>query len=288
MKNKDSRYNGLIVSIIVALGPVMFLFIDILNKSYKDIILNMAFIIFTFTFVLFNLRKYLTIQNTSNNITLKILKYIVSFMLFLFLILSLVIVSMAFYIIISLIQQYIFIKGDYIFYFIKAPYSYIIFVMLFMGCIFIIEKVYKVKKGFTLLDKIFAVLVILLIYILITSVVVVTHDGIYEYSFYNLKGKEYSFSDIEYVNTGFKDNGRNKGELYYNLQFKDGKKLELAYPSLSQLPEKYEHDTWQEYVDIDKYIMEAGAKKYSDTIGIEYSNLNLEYKEKLLKIINNK
>ena len=59
--------------------------------------------------------------------------------------------------------------------------------------------------------------IIPLTYIMLTSVVVVTEDGIYDYSFYNLKGNKCSFSDVEYVNTGFVDSGRHKGEFFYNF-----------------------------------------------------------------------
>ena len=131
-------------------------------------------------------------------------------------------------------------------------------------------------------------LLIPIIYIILTSVVVVTEDGIYNYSFYNLKGNEYSFNDVEYVNTGFNDGWKNKGEFFYNVQFKDGKKLKLSYPSSSQLSEKYEHDTWQEYVDLDEYIMEAGAKKESSENGVEHVTMDKIYVDKLLKVVRNK
>ena len=284
---KNNRY-GLFASILIALGPIIWLFINISNKDYEKITLNVVFIILTSTIVLFNLKNYLKVYKTRNNIFLEILKHIVSFIFFILLIVVMVIAFLGFYLVISLIQKYLFIKGEYIFYLIKAPYSYMTFLIIFIGGIIIAEKVSKVKKGFTLLDKFFAVLLIPYIYILITSVVVVTDDIIYDYSFYNLKGNKYSFSDVEYVNTGFKNSGRNKGEFYYNVQFNNGKKLNLSFPSACQLSEKYEHDTWQEYVDIDKYIMEAGAKKESSEIGVEYVKMDKVYVDKLLKVIRNK
>ena len=73
------------------------------------------------------------------------------------------------------------------------------------------------NKGVSLLlkfDKFLILTIIPLIYIMLTSVVVVTKDGIYDYSFYNLKGNKYSFRDVENVNTGFVDSGRNKGEFF--------------------------------------------------------------------------
>ena len=58
----------------------------------------------------------------------------------------------------------------------------------------------------------------------------------------NLKGNKYTFSDIKYVNTGFIDSGRNKGEFIYNIEFENGKKLRLAYPSMTQVSENFDDD----------------------------------------------
>ena len=103
-----------------------------------------------------------------------------------------------------------------------------------------------------------------------------------------LKGNKYTFADVEYVNTGFNEGWINKGEFFYNIQFKDGKKLKLAHPSSTQLSRKYEYDTWQEYVDIDKYIMDARAKKESSENGVEHVKMDKVYVDKLLKVVRNK
>jgi hypothetical protein len=153
------------------------------------------------------------------------------------------------------------------------------------------RKFYCAKKDLSMslkFDKFLILTIIPLIYILITSVVVVTEDGIYDYSFYNLKGNKYSFSDVEYVNTGFVDSGRNKGEFFYNIELKNGKKLKLAHPSMTQPSEKYDYDTWQEYVDIDKYIMNSGAKKDSSEEGSKYVQMDKIYVDKLLHVVRNK
>ncbi|MGL5354766.1 MAG: hypothetical protein ACRDA5_15850 [Clostridium sp.] len=138
------------------------------------------------------------------------------------------------------------------------------------------------------IDKYLVVTVGVLAYLIITSVVVVTKDGIYDYSFFNLKGNKYSFSDVAYVNTGFIDSGRNKGEFFYNIEFENGKKLKLAYPSMPQPSEKYNSDSWQEYVDIDKYIMNSGAEKTSREEGSNYVHMDKIYVDKLLEVIRNK
>ena len=252
---------GLFSSILIALGPILWLFMNIYDKNYEDIVLNIIFVILGITVVFYNLRNYLKIYNKKSNIFLDLLSYIISFIFYILLIAVLVIVFLAFYIGISLIQEKLFTKGEYIIYLTKYPYSYLVFVIMVLVAIKIgmmmlkKEKLFSKEKELSLwrkFDKFLMLAIIPLIYIVVTSVVVVTEEGIYDYSFYNLKGDKYTFSDVEYVNTGFVDYGRNKGEFFYNIELKNGTKLWLAYPSMHQLSEKYEDDTWQEYVDIDK------------------------------------
>lgn len=288
---------GLFSSILIALGPILWLFMNIYDKNYEDIVLNIVFVILGITILFYNLRNYLKIYNKKSNIFLDLLSYIISFIFYILLIAVLVIVFLAFYIGISLIQEKLFIKGEYIIYLIKYPYSYLVFVIMIIVSIKIgmmmlkKEKLFSKEKELSLwrkFDKFLMLAIIPLIYIVVTSVVVVTEEGIYDYSFYNLKGDKYTFSDVEYVNTGFVDYGRNKGEFFYNIELKNGTKLRLAYPSMHQLSEKYEDDTWQEYVDIDEYIMNSGAKKDSSEKGSKYVQMDKVYVDKLLKVIRNK
>ena len=263
----------------------------------KIIVLNIIFVILGITVVFYNLRNYLKIYNKKSNIFLDLLSHIISFIFYILLIAVVVIAFMVFYIVISLIQEKLFIKGEYIIYLIKYPYSYLVFVIMVLVAIKIgmmmlkKEKLFSKEKELSLwrkFDKFLMLAIIPLIYIVVTSVVVVTEEGIYDYSFYNLKGDKYTFSDVEYVNTGFVDYGRNKGEFFYNIELKNGTKLRLAYPSMHQLSEKYEDDTWQEYVDIDEYIMNSGAKKDSSEKGSKYVQMDKVYVDKLLKVIRNK
>ena len=288
---------GLFSSILIALGPILWLFMNIYDKNYEDIVLNIIFVILGITVVFYNLRNYLKIYNKKSNIFLDLLSHIISFIFYILLIAVVVIAFMVFYIVISLIQEKLFIKGEYIIYLIKYPYSYLVFVIMVLVAIKIgmmmlkKEKLFSKEKELSLwrkFDKFLMLAIIPLIYIVVTSVVVVTEEGIYDYSFYNLKGDKYTFSDVEYVNTGFVDYGRNKGEFFYNIELKNGTKLRLAYPSMHQLSEKYEDDTWQEYVDIDEYIMNSGAKKDSSEKGSKYVQMDKVYVDKLLKVIRNK
>lgn len=296
---KDEKYikYGLFSSILIALGPILWLFINIYDKNYESIVLNIAFVIVVTALVFYNLRNYLKVYNKKRNIALDLLRHIISFICYILLMVIMVIAFMGFCMAISLIQEKLFIKGEYLIYLIKSPYSYLLFVILIIVgskivMLFLIDKKFSSrKKGLSLWTKIDILLlltIIPLIYIILTSVVVVTEDGIYDYNFYNLKGNKYSFSDVEYVNTGFVDSGRNKGEFFYNIKLKNGIKLKLAHPSMTQPSEKYDYDTWQEYVDIDKYIMDSGAKKDSSEKGSSYIRMDKVYVDKLLNVVRNK
>lgn len=297
MKNEKYIKYGLFSSILIALGPILWLFINIYDKNYESIILNIAFVIVGITLVFYNLRNYLKIYNKKRNIALDLLSHIVSFICYILLIVVIVIAFIGFCIGIDLIQEKLFVKGEYLIYLIKSPYSYLLFVILIIvasriGMLFSREeKISSMNKSLSLwlkIDKFLILTIIPLIYIILTSVVVVTEDGIYDYSFYNLKGNKYSFSDVEYVNTGFVDSGRNKGEFFYNIEFKNGIKLKLAHPSMAQHSEKYDYDSWKEYVDIDKCIMNSGAKKDSSEKGSNYVQMDKIYVDKLLNVVRNK
>ena len=296
---KEEKYikYGLFSSILVALGPILWLFINIYEKNYESIVLNIVFVIVGVTLVFYNIRNYLKVYNKKRNTVLDLLSHILSFIFYILLITVMVITFLGFYTGIVIIQGKLFIKGEYITYLIKSPYSYLSFVIPIIvasriGVLFSREEKFSsTNKNLSLLskfDKFLILTIIPLIYILLTSVVVVTEDGIYDYSFYNLKGDKYSFSDVNYVNTGFVDSGRNKGEFFYNIELKNGKKLKLAHPSLTQPSEKYDYDTWKEYVDIDKYIMDSGAKKDSSEKGSEYVQMDQIYIDKLLQVVRNK
>ena len=79
-----------------------------------------------------------------------------------------------------------------------------------------------------------------------------------------------------------------RGNFFYNIELKNGTKLRLAHPSMTQLSEIYDDDSWQEYVDIDEYIMNSRAKKDSSEKGSKYVQMDKVYVDKLLNVIRNK
>lgn len=293
---KDKKY-GLFLSILIALGPILWLFNNLYNKDYKYMAWNIFFVILGVTLLFYNLNDYLKIYNKKGNIKLDILRHIVSFIFYILLSAVMLIAFLVFYALIAFMQQILFAKGEYLTYLIKSPYSYLLFLVLLIVTNKVImmiskgEKIFLNKKYLDLwrkIDRTLMISIIPMLYIILTSVVVVTEDGIYDYSFYNLRGNKYSFNEVEEVYTGFGTRGRGKGEFFYNVKLQNGKKFKLAYPSMTQPSEKYNNDTWQEYVDIDKYIMNSGAEKYSSEKGSNYVMMDQMYIDKLLEVVRNK
>lgn len=283
-QNKIYKY-GIFTSILVILGPILWLFINIENKNYESIPLNVGLAVVGLLIVLFNIKQYLKIYKKKKNIMLELLSYFISFLFYIMLIASVVIIFILFYMAITVLQQKLFTNGTYITFMIKSPYSYLLFIIEVL-IIFGIKEI--VSRKIHKVIKYIIPSVIILLYIVITSVIVITNDGIYDHSFYSLKGNKHTFDDVLCVNTGFKDSGRNKGEFYYNVELDDGKKLSLAYPSMTQPSSKYDDSTWQEYVDIDKLIMKDDVKKVSSEVGKKYVTMERVYVDRLLWVIRNK
>lgn len=284
MKSVKALKYTLFFSILVSLGPLLCLFINIYNKKYDKLGLNIILVIITVFFLAFNIRRYLKMNNRKDNKFLEVMGIIIAFLFYVLLIALCVIFFCAFYLGITLIQKKLFINGEYLIYMIKSPYSYLVFFIMILSLAQVEFIFLKVKE----FNKYIILSILLSIYIIITSTVVVTENGIYDYSFYNLKGDKYEFSDVEYVDTGFIYKGRNKGQFFYNIKLNDGKKIKLAHPSLTQPGKQYDDDTWQEYVDIDKLIMNSNAKKTSSEKGSEYIDMDNIYVDKFLKVVRNK
>lgn len=286
-RNQTLKYS-LFTSLLVALGPILWLFINIGEKRYEFLPLNIIAVIIASTGFLFCLRLYL--RDMPGRSSLKIIiKLVVDFLFYITLIGCLIILFIGFYMAITIIQEKLFVKGEYIMYMIKSPYSYLTFIILVLVTEAAVIFSNKKNKEKSLLPKRYLLLIVaVLTYVLLTSVVVITKDGIYDYSFYNLKGNIYKFSEIKQVNAGFKDSGMNKGEFFYTVEFKNGKSLKLGYPSMIQPGQQYNEDSWQEYVDLDGIIMKAGAKKYSSEAGSEHILMDQVYIDKLLKVVRNK
>lgn len=91
------------------------------------------------------------------------------------------------------------------------------------------------------------------------------------YSFFNPMGKVYELSDIEQVEAGFYGwviaPWKEKGDFYYEITFSDGRTENWA--DISGTHEE-DSDPWEDLLELDGILMEAGVEKISDWDNREY------------------
>lgn len=158
-----------------------------------------------------------------------------------------IILSLAIFVLVNIIQAKMFVPNDYIMWISKSPYSkliliyeyYIILVFIYMltkkldhfEIFFINLKSKLIKNNKIYFISIFLILNIVLAYTILYNVSVVTDNSIINYSFLSPFVKEYSYNDIIKINTGIyakKGFTHSKGDFYYIIELNDGIKIDLA------------------------------------------------------------
>lgn len=130
-------------------------------------------------------------------------------------------------------------------------------------------------------------------YLCLMNTVFVTEDSIIVHSPLNIKGKVYSYDQVEKVITGFGDGGlapfeyQKKGNFYYKVKI-DGKTLLFTGGTPSEDIQRYTDHTYLELEEFDQKIMEHGAEKESSEENYEDCFMDQEYIDRFLRIINNK
>ena len=124
----------------------------------------------------------------------------------------------------------------------------------------------------------------------LTNVTFVTDDSIVTYTPFNLSGSKYEYTEIEKVKTGFGkqrfsllDSNR-RGTFTYTILLKD-KEIIFSAPSVNESIERYSEDTYLELEEFDAKLMEIGIKKESGIEYAEYCDLDEEYVDRFLRII---
>lgn len=107
-------------------------------------------------------------------------------------------------------------------------------------------------------------------------------------------GKSYSLEEIESVQTGFGDQDmalfnkyKKKGNFYYLVKV-DGRDCVFSTPYTNEKVEKYAEESYLELEDFDQKLMSLGIPKESSEEHLEDNPLDPKYKERFLRIIQNK
>lgn len=213
-----------------------------------------------------------------------------------------IILSIGSFILISIIQEALFIPNDYLIWIFKSPYSglVIIFETYFIAVFFyIFSKNWReawrnggiFKKYKKQVIAAFTIFNIILLYTITSAAAVITKDRIIDYSFFSPNGREYSYNDIVKVKTGVYGKGRvslfkpSRGDFFYIIELKDGTKIDLAQVG------GVKNDQDERFVieKLDRQLVNMGIPKESSMEYFEYTKKNLAkiYTDKIRNILEN-
>lgn len=148
---------------------------------------------------------------------------------------------------------------DYIFYIIPSSSMFVV-----IGIIAIVIATFINRKTFLKWAKILASTLCLLgLFYSYTTYKVITEENIIVHDVLNFKGKFYSYSNIEEINTGIFSK-RKDANLYYQLKLKDGTKVDVLDASMYSKSENVEEDLY----NLDRKLVKSGVNK-----NIELKNL---------------
>lgn len=132
---------------------------------------------------------------------------------------------------------------------------------------------------------------IISLYCCVVSVTYVTEDTLVYHSPLHPSGITYEYSDIEEITTGFGDKifsifeYEKKGNFFYQIRL-DGKTITFSVPSVNEDIERYE-DSYLELEEFDQALVRLDIPKNSDSKGYQNCDLDKQYIERFLRIIEN-
>ncbi len=130
---------------------------------------------------------------------------------------------------------------------------------------------------------------VLITYVGFTTFAYVTDDKIVIVEPWNLKGTEYSYSDVKSIETGFGSKKltlneyEKEGRFYYKITV-DGETIVFHMPSVNSNIERYE-DTYIELEEFDLALMKHNIPKKSSSHGFEKCDFDKRYVDRFLRII---
>ncbi len=293
--------SSIIIQSLIYIAPIIWLFINIYNKRWDALVLNsiitiICTILLTSEWIYYfnyQTKHKETIKAKNKNNLLLIPILIISIIVFIFL-----------WVLLTTGIEHFFAPQDYLFFetaIIPSKLMIFAIVMLLITFMGIILKKFKIKKSEDLdvyikiwkkCKWILIILFIIVAYCFITSVTFVTEDKIIYRDPLHPFGLSYSYDDVIKIEAGF---GRKnfsfidyerKGGFYYRI-YVDNKKITFSVPSTNEKIEKYNNDTYLELEEFDKKLMKNNIKKISDDKYAYACDLDKEYCDRFIRIINN-
>ncbi|WP_026568507.1 hypothetical protein [Bacillus sp. UNC41MFS5] len=217
-------------------------------------------------------------------------------------IIALFLISIGIFILLSIIQETVFVPKDYIIWIFKRPYSglVIVYEIYLIGLFFYVfyKDLRDTWRNGRLFKKYrkpvltaFITFNIVLLYTITSAVAVVTKDKIINYSFFSPQGREYSYNDIVKIKTGVYSKGRpslfkqSKGDFFYTIELNDGTKIDLTDVG------GVKNDEDERFVieKLDRQLVNMDIQKESSMKNFEYTKKDLAkiYTDKIRNILEN-
>ncbi|HEL2122877.1 TPA: MerR family transcriptional regulator [Streptococcus suis] len=197
--------------------------------------------------------------------------------------------GLAYFVLVGWLTERFFLPSDWLFYEYSTGLGKvaIFFIMAFL--VFLLGKLARLVKLSWKYGLGLAGGCILLTALLISTTAAVTKDQIIDINLL-APSKEYLYSDVKSVWTGFGTKGltvnefEKQGQFSYRIQL-DGKEIVFMQPAVNQnlVPD----DTYIELEEFDRRLMNLGIPKESSTEGSQYNELDSHYLERFLRIVEN-
>ncbi len=233
----------------------------------------------------------------------KILLFLISLLIFAFFA-FLTIFATAF------LTEKIFLPKDYLFYE-HSPVTGIILIFILLIpslflCYFVLRKLRLLTQAqienfddeFYLWNRLgkfkIAVIFVWLIalYVCFTNITVVTDNSITVHTHLSPRGKTFSYSEVENIETGFGNKKlafcdyKEEGNFFYIIKLED-KKIVFHQPTPNSKIERYNNNTYLELEEFDNALKTFNIPKSSNSRGYEKCYYDEEIINRFLKIIEN-
>lgn len=296
-----------IIESLIFLGPVGWLFINIGRKFYAGLMFSAVLAVLSsgyLTFLWINyFRKY---KYSKGRVKEKNKKTAAAIPLMLLAI----VLAFAALIAVLVLAEKILAPEGWLFYQ-QKPWAEILLVVLvvipvLMGVFWIDEHVFHVNReaaedenlllSINTLAKRYKLPALILwllgMYVCLINAAYVTEDTILCRSTFCPTGKEYTYGEVEKAVARFGSSRfsfveyKRRGQFSYTICL-DGKKVVFSVPSVNGDIERYNENTYLELEEFDSALMELGIEKEGSTQYQEYCDLDTEYVERFVRIIEN-
>ncbi len=271
---------------LITLGPVSFVVIYILEGQVERALLAFALSILSLTLCVLSWNNYLKHPKKERNGS--------GCLMYGLLAVAVLAATIGLAVGLTMLQQVLFVPDPQAVY-VSRTFWLVFVIEVELACMLILG-VKKALRKFRLTGKQLACFMLAVIalngcflYGFLTGVSVARETGITRHSFLCPQGREVAFEDVVLVETGFQGKlfgflvTGQTGSFYYKLHYSDG-----TVEDWSQCQGEAYVESWQWMYAIDGWLMEAGVPKEGSTENSQYCDLDQEYVDIFLNIIDSK